>query len=123
MTIRVGINGFGRIGRNFYRALAAQGLEDRAVLAVDGQEPGPRRLAGPAEQRARADQAFLVGQRQHAAALRRRLAVTVRGPGAEAEREGSQPYVAHCTSTYRRLGHEEWTVVQHQQTPPLSISE
>ena len=24
MTIRVGINGFGRIGRNFFRAVAAQ---------------------------------------------------------------------------------------------------
>ena len=24
MTVRVGINGFGRIGRNFYRALLAQ---------------------------------------------------------------------------------------------------
>lgn len=39
---------------------------------------------------------------------------------AEAAREGSEPYVAHCTSTYRRLGHEEWRVVQHQQTPPLT---
>ncbi len=43
MTIRVGINGFGRIGRNFYRAVAASGadveivgvndLTDRATLA------------------------------------------------------------------------------------------
>ena len=40
---------------------------------------------------------------------------------ARAEREGSAPYEAHCTSTYRRLGHEEWRVVQHQQTPPLAI--
>ncbi|MDJ0386825.1 DUF4440 domain-containing protein [Roseomonas sp. E05] len=38
---------------------------------------------------------------------------------AQAEREGTQPYEAHCTSTYRRLAHEEWRVVQHQQTPPL----
>lgn len=38
---------------------------------------------------------------------------------AKAEREGSAPYEAHCTSTYRRLAHEEWRVVQHQQTPPL----
>jgi hypothetical protein len=35
----------------------------------------------------------------------------------EAEREGTEPYSAHCTSTYRRLSHEEWRVVQHQQTP------
>ena len=38
---------------------------------------------------------------------------------ARAEREGITPYEAHCTSTYRRLAHEEWRVIQHQQTPPL----
>ena len=36
---------------------------------------------------------------------------------ATAEREGSDGYDAYCTSTYRRLSHEEWRVVQHQQTP------
>lgn len=25
-------------------------------------------------------------------------------------------YNAHCTSTYRRLEHQEWRVIQHQQT-------
>jgi len=39
VTIRVGINGFGRIGRNFYRALAAQqaqgGSTDIKVVAVN----------------------------------------------------------------------------------------
>ena len=30
-------------------------------------------------------------------------------------------YEANCTSTYRRLSHEVWRVVQHQQTPPLSV--
>jgi hypothetical protein len=39
---------------------------------------------------------------------------------ARAEREGSAPYEAYCTSTYRRLAHEDWKVVQHQQTPPLA---
>jgi len=34
MTIRVGINGFGRIGRNFYRALKSQGA-DLEVVAVN----------------------------------------------------------------------------------------
>lgn len=29
-------------------------------------------------------------------------------------------YECHATSTYRRLGHEQWRVVQHQQTPPLT---
>ncbi|MCW2915101.1 MAG: type glyceraldehyde-3-phosphate dehydrogenase, partial [Actinomycetia bacterium] len=27
MTIRVGVNGFGRIGRNFYRAVKASGAD------------------------------------------------------------------------------------------------
>ncbi|MGH9207740.1 MAG: glyceraldehyde 3-phosphate dehydrogenase NAD-binding domain-containing protein, partial [Acidimicrobiales bacterium] len=38
MTVRVGINGFGRIGRNFYRALLAQreqGITDVEVVAVN----------------------------------------------------------------------------------------
>ena len=37
---------------------------------------------------------------------------------AEAEEDG-HTYVAHCTSTIRRLEHEVWRVVQHQQMPPL----
>lgn len=39
---------------------------------------------------------------------------------AEAAKQDGEKYVAHCTSTYRRLAHEEWKVVQHQQTPPLT---
>ena len=39
---------------------------------------------------------------------------------AEAEGEGGKAYVAHCTSTLRRLEHDVWRVVQHQQTPPLT---
>ncbi len=39
---------------------------------------------------------------------------------AHAEREGVTPYEAHCTTTYRRLEHELWRVVQHQQTPRLT---
>ncbi|MCW2582812.1 MAG: type glyceraldehyde-3-phosphate dehydrogenase [Klenkia sp.] len=34
MTVRVGINGFGRIGRNFYRAVAASG-QDVEIVAVN----------------------------------------------------------------------------------------
>jgi hypothetical protein len=30
---------------------------------------------------------------------------------------GDETYTAVCTSTLRRLSHEEWDVVQHQQTP------
>ena len=37
-----------------------------------------------------------------------------------ADRDGEQPYEAHCTTTYRRLSHENWKVVQHQQTPPMA---
>ncbi|GGD59961.1 DUF4440 domain-containing protein [Erythrobacter arachoides] len=33
-----------------------------------------------------------------------------------ARREGSD-YHALCTSTLQRLAHEEWVVIQHQQTP------
>ncbi len=35
MTIRVGINGFGRIGRNFFRAVKAQGADIEVVAAND----------------------------------------------------------------------------------------
>ena len=35
----------------------------------------------------------------------------------DAEKDGGEKYEAHCTSTYRRLEHEVWKVVQHQQTP------
>lgn len=35
---------------------------------------------------------------------------------ARVRRAGSADYAAYCTSTYRRLGHEDWRVVQHQQT-------
>ena len=38
---------------------------------------------------------------------------------ARAEREGVAPYEAHCSTVYRRLAHEKWDVVQHQQTPML----
>ncbi|MDB5889816.1 MAG: hypothetical protein JWP47_647 [Polaromonas sp.] len=40
---------------------------------------------------------------------------------AEAYKPEGKAYEAFCTSTYRRLEHETWRVVQHQQTlPPLS---
>ena len=35
MTVRVGINGFGRIGRNFYRAIAARGADIEIVAVND----------------------------------------------------------------------------------------
>jgi len=38
---------------------------------------------------------------------------------AEAYDHGERQYVAYCTSTLRRLAHDVWRVVQHQQTPHL----
>ena len=35
MTVKVGINGFGRIGRNYFRALIAQGGDEIEVVAVN----------------------------------------------------------------------------------------
>ena len=35
MTVKVGINGFGRIGRNFYRAAKQQGADIEIVAAND----------------------------------------------------------------------------------------
>jgi hypothetical protein len=35
---------------------------------------------------------------------------------------GTEQYDAWCSSTYRRLAHGDWRVVQHQQTPKLAVS-
>jgi hypothetical protein len=40
---------------------------------------------------------------------------------ARAEREGANAYEAHCTTVYRRLEHDKWRVVQHQQSPVMVI--
>lgn len=39
MTIRVGINGFGRIGRNFFRAISTQGADIDVVAVNDLTDP------------------------------------------------------------------------------------
>lgn len=39
----------------------------------------------------------------------------------KAKRSEGNDYEAHCTSTLHRLGHDDWRVVQHQQTPPLTL--
>ena len=36
---------------------------------------------------------------------------------------GEERYSAFCTSTYRRLKHDDWRVVQHQQTVPLTTGD
>ena len=43
----------------------------------------------------------------------------VMGYRAEARR-GEERYVAYCTSTYRRVGEQDWRVIQHQQTVPVT---
>ncbi len=40
---------------------------------------------------------------------------------AQAERSGAQAYEARCTTVYRRLEHEKWRVVQHQQSPVMPV--
>ena len=35
---------------------------------------------------------------------------------------GDEKYEAHCTSTLRMRGRDDWLVVQHQQTPPQTAS-
>ena len=41
---------------------------------------------------------------------------------AEAFRDDEKAYQAYCTSTYRRVAHEKWKVVQHQQTLPPTVN-
>jgi glyceraldehyde 3-phosphate dehydrogenase len=53
MTVRVGVNGFGRIGRNFWRAVDAQrvaGTADIEIVAVNDITDN-KSLAHPAEVR------------------------------------------------------------------------
>ena len=38
-----------------------------------------------------------------------------------AEKDGHARYEAWCSSVYRRLEHEAWRVVQHQQTPVTGV--
>lgn len=40
---------------------------------------------------------------------------------ASAKRAEGEAYQARCTSTYRRLGPDEWRVVQHQQSVPTAM--
>jgi hypothetical protein len=43
--------------------------------------------------------------------------------GVRASRGEGEAYRAYCTSTYRRVEHERWQVVQHQQTlAPTAVS-
>ncbi|HEU5444599.1 MAG TPA: glyceraldehyde 3-phosphate dehydrogenase NAD-binding domain-containing protein, partial [Pseudolabrys sp.] len=39
MTVRIGINGFGRIGRNILRAIAEAGRKDIQVIAINDLGP------------------------------------------------------------------------------------
>lgn len=39
-----------------------------------------------------------------------------------AERDGTQPYKAFCSTVYRMIEHGTWKVVQHQQLPSLTAA-
>nr|WP_243446014.1 DUF4440 domain-containing protein [Polymorphobacter fuscus] len=41
---------------------------------------------------------------------------------AHASRDGADAYDAFCTTTMRRLEHDVWRVVQHQQTVPIVVA-
>lgn len=41
---------------------------------------------------------------------------------AHAQKADHDDYEAHCTTVLRRLEHDEWRVIQHQQTPPLTVA-
>ena len=45
------------------------------------------------------------------------IVIAYRVRAARAAEGGDGAYEALCTSTLRRIAHEEWRVVQHQQTP------
>ena len=40
---------------------------------------------------------------------------------ARASRPDGSDYQAHCSTVWRRFGHKEWRVIQHQQTPPVHL--
>lgn len=40
---------------------------------------------------------------------------------ATARRDGAADYRAHCTTTWRRFAKGDWRVVQHQQTPQITL--
>ena len=78
MTIRVGINGFGRIGRNFFRAAKEQGADidfvavnDLGVGRDDGPPPQVRLGHGPAALRDQAGRGRHLGRRRHPQGPRR----------------------------------------------------
>lgn len=37
-------------------------------------------------------------------------------------RRGDERFMAYCTSTYQRVGEQDWRVVQHQQTLPPVVA-
>jgi len=41
MTIRIGINGFGRIGRLVVRAVSEYGIDDVEIVAINSPGPVP----------------------------------------------------------------------------------
>ena len=95
----------------------------RDAVALETQrDPVPRAQAaddGEAQADTRAGLAF--DERLERRVARPQEGLIVVAYRAKASKADAQPYDAHCTSTYRRLGHDHWVVVQHQQTPPLIV--
>ncbi len=58
----------------------------------------------------------------HQRVMRPQEGLIVIAYAARARRQGGEDYQAYCTSTLRRLSHDEWRVVQHQQTLPPAAS-
>lgn len=89
-------------------------VDETCLMALPAE---PFLFDGPAAVRAvqdtpRWDRAELTDRR----VSRPQEGLIVIGYRVRAER-GAKAYHAACTSTLRRLAHDDWRVVQHQQTP------
>lgn len=82
-------------------------LEGRAAMDAVIHTPRWTNVALTARHVARPQESIIV------------VAYTAHAERAHPEHGGAQPYLTYCTSTYRRLEHEVWKVIQHSQTPPL----
>jgi|GEM_PF-1091174 len=91
-------------------------LIDEDCLAIIPAEPFL--MTGPAVIRAAGEGArWRVVEIEHGRIARPQEGLIVAAYHARASRPQHEGYTAWCTTTYRRRGHEDWKVVQHQQTP------
>lgn len=91
-------------------------LIDEDCLAVVPAEPFL--MTGPAVIRAAGEGTrWGAVEIEHGRIARPQEGLIVVAYHARASRPDHDGYAAWCTTTYRRRGHEDWKVVQHQQTP------